>query len=128
MTDGGVANVLAATITTVNIDPKTGKGLISYSATGSNQTQTADVGMAYVPVVETSEALINMATSAVAIPDYQGEESNGLTITWSTTSLAHQGVTDSTSSRTPEPANTVRHPRYQHVTFLAKSVRSHSPI
>jgi hypothetical protein len=83
LTDGGAANVFGV-ITVVNINAFTGQGFISYAATGTNQAITPDVGSAYVPVIETTEALIVMATRAVAIPDYQGQESNGLTVTWET--------------------------------------------
>lgn len=94
LTDGGAANVFGVLITAVNIVAATGKGFITYAATGSNQGFTADVGMAYVPVVETTEALIVMATRAVAIPDYQGQETNGLTVTWETVyPSAPSGVT-----------------------------------
>ena len=85
LTASGAANVFGVTISSVNIIAATGKGFIQYAVTASNQAQTADVGTAYVPVVETSEALIVMATKAFSIPDYQGEETNGLTITWETT-------------------------------------------
>lgn len=56
-TDSGAANVTNVAITAVSISATTGIGTISYAATGSNQSATADSGLALVPQPITFDTL-----------------------------------------------------------------------
>jgi|GEM_PF-2338487 len=78
-TDSGGANVSNAALTAIMITATTGKGTVTYAATASDQTTTADSGMAYVPVPEVAEALSAQKSQAFAIQSTIGR---GYGITW----------------------------------------------
>jgi hypothetical protein len=70
LTDSGAANVVNVAIASVTINATTGIGTVTYAATGSNQSTTADVGYALVPVPEVSEALANNTASIPCCASY----------------------------------------------------------
>jgi hypothetical protein len=75
-TDSGVANVSAVAITAVSISASTGAGTVSYAATGSNQSATADSGIALVPTPITLEALANGSSAPAASAENDPSEND----------------------------------------------------
>jgi hypothetical protein len=74
-TDSGAANVNNIAIVSVTINATTGVGTLTYDATGSNQTTTADVGYAIVPQPEVGETATVSESSlcfALQIPPFGG--------------------------------------------------------
>jgi len=78
-TDSGAANVTNAVISAVSISALTGQGTISYAATATNQSATADSGVAIVPAPITYDTLVNgssrQAASAENDPSTNDERS-----------------------------------------------------
>jgi hypothetical protein len=78
-TDSGAANVANVALTAVTISSLTGKGTVQYAATGSNQSTTPDIGMAYISPAEVAEALAVSKSKVYAIQNTIGR---GYGITW----------------------------------------------
>lgn len=68
-TDSGAANVTNVAISAVSISASTGQGTISYAATGSNQSATADSGLAIVPQQITYDSLVAGSSKSAATPN-----------------------------------------------------------
>lgn len=83
--DSGAANGQNFPILSVSITPTTGIGTITYDATGSNQTTTADSGTFYIPVAEIPEALVANKSEAVAIQPNKEAGSAAYVYTWAYT-------------------------------------------
>lgn len=81
---GGAFNVNNVAIATVSIDQSTGAGTITISLLHADVTSAPDNGMGYVPVPEIGESLVAGASQAFAVPDEAGYNTNGKTISWST--------------------------------------------
>jgi len=75
-TDSGAANVTNAAITAVTINATTGAGTISYAATGSNQTATADSGVALVNQPITFDTLVAGSSKQAASAENDPSESD----------------------------------------------------
>ena len=78
---GGAFNVQNVAITSVAINAATGIGTITFPLTHADVVLSADTGMAYVPVPQVGEALVNGASQAFSMQAIEGS-ANGRTITW----------------------------------------------
>jgi hypothetical protein len=67
--DSGTANVTNVAIASVSISASTGAGTLTYDATASNQSTTADSGLAIVPQPITYDTLANGSSISAATPN-----------------------------------------------------------
>lgn len=83
-TSAGLFNVTNVSVASVSIDPITGKGTITFALINADVPSAPDSGLAYVPVPEVGEALVNGTSQAFSVPEEIGMNDNAMTITWST--------------------------------------------
>ena len=75
-TDSGAANVSSVALTAVSINASTGAGTVSYAATASNQSATADSGFALVPQPITFDTLANGSSKQAASAENDPSEND----------------------------------------------------
>lgn len=80
----GLFNVSNIALASVSITAATGVGTVTFALVHADVVSAPNAGQAYIPVPETGETLANGTSVAVAIPEGNNLNENGITITWST--------------------------------------------